>query len=144
MLTKSFMSAPLWVMTGWPKAAVLLSTGLFTGFISGMMGIGGGAILIASMVLVVGMSQHTAQGSSLLAMVPAGIMGAYTHWRLGNVDKGLLAGLIPGILLGTFLGGSLAQVFDDNSLRLIFAVVLIWTGVRHLKPAPPTCEPAEL
>ncbi|MBN1615093.1 MAG: sulfite exporter TauE/SafE family protein [Deltaproteobacteria bacterium] len=141
MLAKPYVSGPLWVLNGWHKAAVLLATGLFTGFISGLMGIGGGAILIASMVLLAGMSQHTAQGSSLLAMVPAGVMGAYTHWELGNVEKGLLAGLIPGILLGTFLGGSLAQVFDEDSLRIIFAVVLICTGIRYLKTAPPTCEP---
>jgi uncharacterized membrane protein YfcA len=142
MLIKSSMSGPLWVMTGWLKATVLLATGLFTGFISGLMGVGGGAILIASMVLIVGMSQHTAQGSSLLAMVPAGFMGALTHWRLGNVETDLLAGLIPGILLGTIIGGSLAQVLDENTLRIFFAVVLIWTGVRHLKPAPPACDPA--
>ncbi len=64
-------------------------------------------------------------------MVPAGIVGAYTHGKLGNVKKGMLAGLIPGILLGIYLGGTLAHGLSERSLRIVFAGVLVWTGVRY-------------
>ena len=80
----------------------LLAAGVFTGFLSGMMGIGGGSIMVVAMVLLTGFSQYTAQGSSLLAMVPAGAVGAYTHWRLGNVVTKVLPGLICGIIIGTY------------------------------------------
>jgi len=83
-------------------------------------------------VLLAGITQHTAQGTSLLAMAPAGGVGAYTHWKLGNVRTTLLTGLIPGILIGTYLGGTLAHVLSDAALRIVFASVLIWTGVRYL------------
>ena len=65
-----------------------------------MMGVGGGSIMVPAMVLLAGFPQVLAQGSSLLAMVPAGAVGAHTHFRLGNVVRGLLPGLIPGILGG--------------------------------------------
>jgi len=124
--------------TGFVKIIVLLITGIFTGFLSGMMGVGGGTIMVPAMVLLAGIGQHTAQGISLLAMIPAGGVGAFTHWRLGNVTTNLLRGLIPGIFLGTYVGGTLAHLLPDNILRVIFALVLIWTGFRYVRTAPPT------
>jgi uncharacterized membrane protein YfcA len=126
--------------TGWPKVVVLLLTGGFTGFVSGMMGSGGGAIMVPVMVLLLGFTQHLAQGSSLLAMAPTGSVGAYTHWKLGNTRTDLLKGLIPGILLGAYLGGTLAHYLSDGALRVVFAVVLIWTGASYLRAKRPATE----
>ena len=122
---------------GWYKAVVMLLTGAVTGFLSGMMGVGGGTIMVPAMVLLTGMGQHASQGSSLLAMVPAGSAAAFTHAKLGNVDTKLLAGLIPGILLGTYFGSSLAHSLPEDALRGVFAGVLIWTGIRYLRSGPP-------
>ncbi|MQL52630.1 TSUP family transporter [Desulfofundulus thermobenzoicus] len=127
-------------ITGWLEILILLLTGIFTGFLSGMMGVGGGTIMVPSMVLLTGFTQYTAQGCSLLAMVPVGIAGAYTHWRLGNVSASILPGLVPGILIGTYLGGSLAHVLSEGALRIIFSAVLIWTGVRYLRTPKPQAE----
>ncbi|WP_135256649.1 sulfite exporter TauE/SafE family protein [Thermus caldilimi] len=113
----------------------LLVAGGLTGFLSGMMGVGGGTIMVPAMVLVLGMDQHTAQGTSLLAMVPASLVGAYTHYRLGNVDTLLAPGLVPGVLLGTFLGGEAAHFLPEATLRLVFAMVLLWTSWRYLRPS---------
>jgi len=132
LLLKPFLPHLPGMETGWPKIAVLLLTGVFTGFLSGMMGVGGGTIMVPAMVLLAGFPQHLAQGSSLLAMVPAGAVGAHTHWKLGNVRTDLLPGLIPGILLGTWLGGTFAHVLSEGTLRFVFAGVLIWTGARYL------------
>lgn len=124
-------------ITGWLEILILLLTGIFTGFLSGMMGVGGGTIMVPSMVLLTGFTQYTAQGCSLLAMVPVGIVGAYTHWRLGNVSTIILPGLVPGILIGTYLGGSLAHILSEGVLRIIFSAVLIWTGIRYLRTPKP-------
>jgi len=125
---------------GWGKIVILLLTGAFTGFLSGMMGVGGGTIMVPSMVLFAGIAQHTAQGSSLLAMIPAGGVGAFTHWRLGNVTAGVLTGLIPGILIGTYLGGSFAYILSESVLRILFAAVLIWTGTGYLRTPVPQAD----
>jgi len=122
-------------VTGWREVVALLGAGVFTGFLSGMMGIGGGSIMVVAMVLLAGFSQYTAQGSSLLAMVPAGAVGAYTHWRLGNVVTRVLPGLILGIIIGTFGGSSLALHLSEAHLRLVFAAMLIWLGVRDIRGA---------
>jgi len=141
LLAKPFLSPMAIPLTGWAKVAALLATGAVTGFISGLMGIGGGAIMIAAMVLLVGYGQHIAQGSALLAMVPAGAVGAYTHWRLKNVESPLLKGLIPGIIVGTSTGAAIAQFLPEMALRLVFALVLIWMGIRQIRTRPPVaCE----
>jgi len=119
------------------KTAVLLITGAMTGFLSGMMGVGGGTIMVPVMVILIGFTQHTAQGTSLLVMVPTGSIGAFTHWRMGNVATEMLVGLIPGIMLGTYLGGNFAYLFSDNILRLIFTVVILWMGIRYIKAPLP-------
>ncbi|MDI9571371.1 MAG: sulfite exporter TauE/SafE family protein [Pseudomonadota bacterium] len=116
------------------KSLLLLGVGALTGFCSGLLGVGGGAIMIAGMVLLAGFDQHTAQGSSLLAMAPAGAVGAFTHWRLGNVVRPALSGLIPGIALGACVGGVLAHFFTEGALKFIFVVVLTWTGIRMIWP----------
>ena len=118
---------------GWAKIIILLITGLVTGFLSGMMGVGGGAIMVPVMVLLAGFSQHVAQGTSLLVMVPAGVVGALTHRRLGNVVHELLWGLIPGLLLGAYLGGNFADLLPENVLRNMFSVVILWIGLRYAR-----------
>jgi len=130
-------SAPL---AGWPKITVFLATGLVTGFISGLMGVGGGALMVGAMVLFAGMSQHVAQGCSLLAMVPTAAVGSFTHWRLGNVIRFLLPGLIAGVLVGTYIGGSVALMLPERTLRVIFAAVLVWTGLQYIRTPAPACE----
>jgi len=141
LLSKPYLSHMSGPASGWIKIITLLLTGIFTGFLSGMMGVGGGTIMVPAMVLLAGFNQHTAQGTSLLAMIPAGGVGAFTHWRLGNVNSDLLPGLVPGILIGTYLGGSLAHILSEGTLRMVFAFVLIWTGARYLKtPAPKNHE----
>ncbi len=118
---------------GLPKILVLLSIGLFAGFLAGMMGIGGGTVMVPALVLILNYGQHIAQGTSLLCMVPAGATGAYTHLKLGNVVKTLLPGLIFGIILGTYIGSNIAHALSEANLRIIFALIIIWTGIRFLK-----------
>lgn len=125
------------------KILILLLTGAVTGYLSGLMGVGGGPIMIAGMVLLAGFDQHTAQGSSLLAMVPIAAMGSFSHWRIGSVDGNILKVLIPGIIIGTFTGGWIAQIIPEFFLRVLFASVLIWTGIISLKSSKirtPTCD----
>jgi uncharacterized membrane protein YfcA len=73
-------------------------------------------------------------------MVPTGSAGAYAHWKLGNVRTTILGGLVPGVLVGSFLGGSLAHTLSDGALRTIFAMILIWTGIQYLRTKRPDNE----
>lgn len=124
--------------TGFLKILILLIVGFFAGFLAGMMGIGGGTVMVPALVLILNYGQHIAQGTSLLCMVPAGAVGAYTHLKLGNVIKKLLPGLIIGIIIGTYIGANVAHILSEGNLRVIFAAVLIWSGIRFLRTPKPT------
>lgn len=123
--------------TGILKIIILLLIGLFAGFLAGMMGIGGGIVMVPALVLILNYGQHIAQGTSLLCMVPAGAVGAYTHLKLGNVIKNLLPGLILGIIAGTYVGSNIAHALSEANLRIIFALIIIWTGIRFLRTPKP-------
>ena len=117
----------------WSRMITLFATGAFAGFVSGMMGVGGGTVMVPPMVILAGMSQHLAQGTSLLAMVPIGATGALTHYRLGNVDTHVAGGLVIGAMAGGYLGGTAANMLPEFFLKLIFASIGIWMGIRYAR-----------
>jgi len=119
------------------KVAVLAAAGALTGFLSGMMGIGGGNVMVPAMVLLAGFPQVLAQGTSLLAMVAAGFAGALEHLRLGNVVRRLLPGLAPGVFAGTWIGSLVALRLDEATLRGIFVAVASYSAVRALRARRP-------
>jgi uncharacterized protein len=137
LLLKPILADWIGVLPGYASIAALIVTGALTGFLSGLMGVGGGTIMVPAMILLAGFTQHVAQGTALLVMIPTGFVGAFTHWRLGNVASRLLFGMVPGILLGTFLGGSLAQIIPDDPLRWIFVLVTVYMGWRYVKAVDP-------
>jgi len=113
--------------------AILLVSGAAVGFLAGLMGVGGGGIMIPVLVLVMGMSQYTAQGTSLAAMVPPAVVGSWTHRRLGNVRKDVLLVLIAGVLVGTWLGGATAHLVAERDLRVFFSLIILWVGFRDVR-----------
>jgi uncharacterized membrane protein YfcA len=124
-------NSPIWLRWG-----LLVIIGVITGFISGMMGVGGGTFMVPMMVLFIGIRQVDAQGISLLSMIPASALGAWTHWKMGNVKTQILAGLVAGVLLGAYSGGSFAHCLPENTLRVVFALLLIYSAMRYLKAKP--------
>ncbi len=133
LLLKPYLPQQAHSMDMWIRGGVFLVTGAFSGFVSGMMGVGGGTVMIPAMVLLGGMGQHLAQGTSLLAMVPVAISGARTHHELGNVKTDMVAGLIVGAIIGGYLGGTAANLLPETYLRYVFAIVLIWMGLRYVR-----------
>lgn len=122
----------------------LVVLGLLTGFLSGLLGVGGGIFMVPMMVLLAGIPQHLAQGISLLAMIPSSSLGAWTHWKKGNVRPEVVPGLIAGVLAGVYLGGSAAHLLPEAKLRILFTALLLYTGYRFLRTrsaAPPARTP---
>lgn len=117
----------------WTGIPLFLLIGAATGFLSGMMGVGGGVVMVPLMVIIGGMGQHIAQGTSLLAMVPAATAGAVTHYRLGNVRTDIAWGLVLGSLAGGYAGAGTAALLPDQILRAIFAGIGIIMSIRYLR-----------
>jgi hypothetical protein len=105
--------------------------GLAGGVMSGLFGIGGGLVIVPALVLLLGMSQKLAAGTSLTALLlPVGILGALEYWRAGYVDVGLAILLALGILIGAFIGARLAIVLPAELIQRVFGILLVLVGIR--------------
>ena len=110
-----------------------LLLGLMTGILSGLIGIGGAIIIIPSLVLVFGMSQHMAQGTTLALMVPPiGLLAAWTYYKAGFVDFKVAALICLGFFVGGFIGARYVADIPDLLLRRIFGVVLLLAAMKMI------------
>ena len=101
----------------------LLLIGFVGGFAGGLLGIGGGAIYVPAMVLILGEDQHVAQGISLAAIIATAIVGGYTHLRQRNVDVRTVLWVAPVAVVAGFTAALFADSLDASTLRRVFAIV---------------------
>lgn len=111
----------------------LLIVGLFAGFMSSMVGIGGGVIIVPALVFLFGMNQKMAQGTSLLMLaLPVAAAGAYTYFKTGNLDWRASLLLAATFVIGGYFGGTLANRLDTTIIKRVFAVFMIVVAVKYL------------
>jgi uncharacterized protein len=102
----------------------------FCGVAAGMVGIGGGVLLVPLLGILFGFSQHRAQGTSLIALIPpTGLLAFLEYAKHGyvNWETGLL--LIPGVFIGGILGGRMARQLNPQRMRQVFAALMLLLGV---------------
>lgn len=99
--------------------------GLAAGVIAGLLGVGGGVLFVPGLVFFVGLDQHHAEATSLLAIVPVALVGTYRQDRYGNVRRAdaLLLGLLS--LAGAAGGVALANGLSGTVLRDAFAALMV-------------------
>jgi uncharacterized membrane protein YfcA len=108
---------------------LILLVGLVVGIVSGVVGIGGGILFVPALVWLLKMDQHTAQGTSLGALLlPVGLLAFLEYYRRGHADIRVAALLAVGFLVGGYFGGVGAQMVSEGSLRRIFAGALVVIG----------------
>jgi hypothetical protein len=112
---------------------ILIVIGIITGVMAGMLGIGGAIIMIPALVYLIGISQQTAQGTSLAVMLPpVGIIAAYNYYKAGHVNIRFAIILAVFFLVGSYFGSKLAVKIPENMLRKIFGVLLLAVAVKML------------
>ena len=124
------------------QIVILLLIGLAAGFMSSMVGIGGGLVIVPALVLFYGMDQKLAQGTSLLIIaLPVTAAGAYVYFRSGQANW--QASLIIAItfLAGGYFGGLLANSLDTSVIKKIFAVFLLAIAIKMLFIDKPKVKP---
>ncbi len=110
-----------------------LLLGLVAGIFSGLIGIGGAIIIIPALVLFFGLSQHTAQGTTLALMVPPiGLLAAWTYYEQGLVDLKIAGLICLGFVVGGLVGARFATEIPDDILRRIFGVILLVASLRMI------------
>ena len=108
---------------------VLILFGVLVGVFSGVMGLGGGAVIIPVLVLVFEMSQQAAHGTSLaMILSPTALPAIYKYHAEGYVNWRLVMYVIPGMLLGSYVGARIATSIPQNALKLVFGFTLIYVA----------------
>jgi len=115
------------------QIAGLVVIGVLAGVFAGMFGIGGGLIIVPALVLLFGMKQHAAVGTSLGALLlPVGALGAWVYWKNGNINVAYSALLAGGLLVGALLGAKLVEPVSDLTLRRMFGAFLLLVSIKML------------
>ncbi|NOU45868.1 MAG: sulfite exporter TauE/SafE family protein [Bacteroidales bacterium] len=112
---------------------VLIMIGLIAGAFSGLMGIGGAIIMIPALVFFLQMDQHTAQGTSIAIMLPpVGLLAAYNYYKAGALNLKYAAIIAVAFIIGGYFGSKYAVNMPQETLRKIFAVLLIAIAIKML------------
>jgi uncharacterized protein len=121
------------IMITTKQLLILLITGLLAGLIAGAMGVGGAIIIIPFLVYFLGMTQHEAQGTSLMVLVfPVGIFAVMEYAKSGYVNYKFAVILILAFLVGSFLGSKFAVNVPAKTLQKFFAILLLVIGAKML------------
>ncbi len=108
-----------------------VAIGLAIGVISGLVGIGGGALLTPILLYFYGMNQHKAQGTSLaMLLAPSGFLAFWKYYQAGEADLKLGLWIAVGVFIGGYFGGGWAQRLSNLTLKRIFAVFLVAIAVK--------------
>ena len=109
----------------------LVVIGLLAGVLSGFMGVGGGVIMIPLMIVLLGFSQHEAQGTSLAVLaIPVTFLAAYNYYTEGHVNWKFAIIIALAFVVGGYLGSKFAVSIDQNILKKVFAVILVIAAVK--------------
>jgi uncharacterized membrane protein YfcA len=121
-----------------------LFTGVFAGFLAGLLGIGGGMIIVPALILsfhwqglTPEVSTHLAVGTSLASIVLTATSSIRTHHQKGGVDWSVLKRFVPALMLGALLGAQIAHQLPARILQLVIGVFALWTGWQMLKAQKP-------
>lgn len=111
----------------------LIAIGVAGGVIAGLLGVGGGVLFVPGLVLFVGLGQHQAEATSLLAIVPVAIVGTIRQDRYGNVARkdAIVMGALS--LAGAAAGVVLANALSGKALRVGFAVLILFIAVQLVR-----------
>lgn len=118
--------------------------GSIAGLLSGLFGVGGGAIIVPLLIFIFSMEGfftdnivHLAIGTSFATIIFTSISSTQAQNRLGNINWLIVRSLLPGLIVGVFFGSILATNLDGSTLQLMVAIFLLFTSFtmwREIKP----------
>lgn len=113
---------------------VISTTGLLSGLINGLIGVGGGTIVIPAMVHLLGIAQHQAHGTSLAIILPTCLTSAAVYAYQGFLPWNIILTVTATGMLGAYLGARCMNCFSPKGLRQFFGLFMVLAGVRMLWP----------
>jgi uncharacterized membrane protein YfcA len=112
-----------------------IAIGLCAGIVAGLLGVGGGVLFVPGLVILMGLDQHQAEATSLLAIVPVAMVGTIKQDGYGNVRRkdALTMGLLS--LVGAAAGVALANALSGTVLRAGFALLMVLVAIQLVRRA---------
>lgn len=105
--------------------------GIAAGLLGGMLGIGGAIIIIPALVMLLGYSQETAQGTALMMMVlPVGALAAVQYYQKGFVDMKAALVMALFFFVGGYFGARFATQIPQDMLKKAFALMLVAIAIK--------------
>ena len=112
---------------------IVILIGVGAGMLGGLVGVGGGLVIVPALVYFLGMSQHSAQGTSLgLILLPVGILAVLNYYKEGQVDFRIVGLLAVGFLAGSYFGSKIALNLPQETIKKIFAVLMLVVAIKML------------
>ena len=112
---------------------LLILIGLLSGFLSGLVGVGGGIIMVPLLIMVVGLTQFQAQGTAIFTMLPPiGILAAINYYKAGHVKWEYATLIAVTFVVGGYLGSNLSLSLSPSLVRRIFGIVMLITAFKLL------------
>ena len=112
---------------------LLIAIGLLAGMLSGLVGIGGGIIIVPSLVFFLGFSQKLAQGTSLgVLLLPVGILAVWQFYKAGYVDVKSIWIISGAFLIGGYFGSKIALALPQETVKKIFGVFLLLIALKMI------------
>lgn len=110
---------------------ILIFIGVFAGFVGGMAGVGGGLVIVPLLMVLLGMTQHQAQGTSIGTLLfPIGALAVVNYYKAGHINWGYVAFLAAAFVVGSYFGSKVAIAVNEKLLKRIFATILIVGAVK--------------
>jgi uncharacterized protein len=112
-----------------------IAIGVAGGVVAGMLGVGGGVVFVPGLVIALGLDQHHAEATSLLAIIPVALVGTYRQDRYGNVRRRDAVALGALSVAGAAAGVVLANALSSAVLRDGFAALMVFVAVHLVRRA---------
>lgn len=123
------------------EIAAAIALGFAGGFVGGVVGVGGGILFVPALALVLDHPQIEAVATSLVAIVPVAVVGAWRQHRYGNIRLGdglwIAALAPPGIIAGVVLSNAVSQRVLEVSFAVLLLIVAARLLARSARPTPP-------
>lgn len=112
---------------------ILIMVGIAAGVLSGLVGIGGGIIIVPALVYFLAFSQKMAQGTSLgILLLPIGLLGVIQYYKQGYIDIRVVVIISLAFFAGSYFGSKIALSLPQESLKKVFAVLMILISIKML------------
>ncbi|NOQ24956.1 MAG: TSUP family transporter [Bacteroidales bacterium] len=115
------------------EVILLIIIGFLAGIVGGSLGLGGGIIIVPTLVFVFGFSQHYAQGTSLAVLLfPIGILAVINYTKNGYVNYKFAVILMLAFVIGSYFGSEISVHLPEKTLKKVFGIFLLLVSLKMI------------